>query len=270
VPLTGYGGKRFQGETIYFVTPNARVAKSVDARDLKSLGSNPVRVRVPPRALVGQQLSWVISLCPSRSSGRCAPIQPSVSARWVAKCCQDRGRQSGLARGGGLEGCCSIQLSYGRMLLGNSLGDSDGCTARILSPNVSRKQAEDSVGRSLTGAMGCPGSGCTDSYGAVLGGLFGLLLWPPPPQLPELPAQAKDGLVSTGPVSEFAESVHPARVSTKSAPRGRSVRIRSPALYSATRRAASVRSPDGVGGGRESQERIAAETTRQPYTVTGS
>ena len=46
----GCGVRRFPIKAVYLLTP-ARVAKSVDARDLKSLGSNPVRVRVPPRAL---------------------------------------------------------------------------------------------------------------------------------------------------------------------------------------------------------------------------
>src|SRR4029450_13535327 len=48
----------------------------------------------------------------------------------------------------------------------------------------------------------------------------GLLLWFPPPQLPELPAQDNEGLVSSGAVSELEQ---PVRVSARSAPRGRSV-----------------------------------------------
>jgi hypothetical protein len=82
-----------------------------------------------------------------------------------------------------------------------------------------------------------------DAYGAVEGGLFGLLLccpppcWPPP-QLPELPAQANEGLSSSGPVSELAELVQLARLSARSAPKGRSVRmVRSPTSYLGIRRA---------------------------------
>ena len=43
--------KAKQGTTLAFVfPPHARVAELVDAADLKSVGSNPLRVRVPPRA----------------------------------------------------------------------------------------------------------------------------------------------------------------------------------------------------------------------------
>jgi hypothetical protein len=88
-----------------------------------------------------------------------------------------------------------------------------------------------------------PGGEVPDAYGAVEGGLFGLLFCCPPPccpppQLPELPAQANEGLSSSGPMSELAELVQLARPSARSAPRGRSVRmVRSPISYWVLRRA---------------------------------
>ena len=47
---------------------SARVAKSVDARDLKSLGTNPMRVRSPPRASINPRLAQrtVMSECKRR------------------------------------------------------------------------------------------------------------------------------------------------------------------------------------------------------------
>ena len=41
--------------------PTAGVAKSVDAGDLKSPGSNPMRVRVPPPALIGAGGAWIVT-----------------------------------------------------------------------------------------------------------------------------------------------------------------------------------------------------------------
>jgi hypothetical protein len=70
------------------------------------------------------------------------------------------------------------------------------------------------------------------------------LCWPPP-QFPELPAQEREGLVSSGAVSEFEQ---PARLSARSAPRGRRVRMASsPTLvrWNGFPASASVRPPPG-------------------------
>jgi hypothetical protein len=63
------------------------------------------------------------------------------------------------------------------------------------------------------------------AYGAVLGGLFELLLCCPPPQLPELPRHAEAGSSPAGPSIELDEFEQPAMLSATSAARGRSVRM---------------------------------------------
>jgi hypothetical protein len=95
------------------------------------------------------------------------------------------------------------------------------------------------------GHSSAPAGRFSSRYGAVAGGLFGLLLCCPPPQLPELPAQEKEGLVSSGAVREFEQ---PTRLSARSAPRGIRVRMASsPTLvrWNGFPASASVRPPPG-------------------------
>jgi hypothetical protein len=92
------------------------------------------------------------------------------------------------------------------------------------------------------------------THGVVAGGLFELFLWLPPPQLRELPAQEYKGVpaavseFSSGAVTEFEQ---PARLSARSAPRGRSVRMTwSPSLMKWNEllpTSASARPPHGAG-----------------------
>jgi hypothetical protein len=69
-------------------------------------------------------------------------------------------------------------------------------------------------------------------YGAVVGGLFGLLLCcPPAPQFPELPRHEATGSSSAGPSTEVEELEQPAMLSAMSAARERCVRMALPPTH---------------------------------------
>ena len=75
--LAGPAAPSFRSTEFGYLPVTARVVKPVDTRDLKSLGGNPIRVRVPARAFELRVLSTAISTASARSPPRLAiPMPP--------------------------------------------------------------------------------------------------------------------------------------------------------------------------------------------------